>query len=142
MLTYNNNTVDNNIYDPKWSNIILFITPYCLFTGLISAYYGYWDTAISEVAVFTTSFLHWRNPQPGWYIVRILDITVVHISGAIHISAIWHSSSSEAFLLMVISIICFMFSMINNSYKHHISGWIFACTSNLLLTHKRTMITF
>ena len=125
------------IYDPEWSKTFLIISPSCLFTGITAAYYGYWFTGASEVAVFLSSYMHWRDPHPGWYIWRVVDITVVHISFGIHVITICNCPSSHAFISMMFAAICFAWSLRYNSYSHHAAGWFFSCLSNLFLTYKR-----
>lgn len=125
------------IYDPEWSKTFLIISPSCLFTGVTAGYCGYWVTGASEAAVFLSSFMHWRDPHPGWYIWRIVDITVVHISFGIHVWALWNCPSSRALIAMACAASCFAWSLRYHSYTHHAAGWFFSCLSNLLLTHNR-----
>ena len=125
------------IYDPEWSKTFLIISPSCLFTGITAAYYGYWFTGASEVAVFLSSYMHWRDPHPGWYIWRVVDITIVHISFGIHVITIWNCPSSQALISMMLATYCFAWSLYYNSYTHHVAGWFFSCLSNLFLTYNR-----
>lgn len=125
------------VYPLEWSKTFLIISPSCLFTGITAAYYGYWDTGLSEVAVFLSSFMHWRDPRPGLYIWRVVDITVVHISFGIHVFVILKCSSLQALLSMIFAAFCFAWSLRYNSYTHHAAGWFFSCFSNLLLTYSR-----
>ena len=122
------------MYHPYWNNIILRITPACLFTGIIAASLGQWPTAISEIAVFISSVLHWSNPVYYSY-RRSFDLFVVNTSLIIHIYTMWKTFAIAAFIVILLSISSFSWSLYYGSYKHHIIGWILACISNLLLAY-------
>ena len=126
-----------NVYNPTWNRIILRITPLCLITGMIAAFFGQNDTSLGEIAVFVSSVAHWRNPRP---FSRWFDISIVLISLIIHLLAMWTVGmmALSAFIFMMISIYFFFLSLNFGSYKHHVMGWIFACISNLLLIYIRT----
>jgi hypothetical protein len=128
-------------YDDTWNRTLLRITPACLLTGLIAAALGQWYTAVGEVAVFVTSQLHWRDPQPGSR-VRQLDLTVVTVSLAVHLQAIWAAEACAAFVAMAVAVVCFGWSLYSNSYPHHAAGWITSCISNLLLAHARYRLLY
>ena len=125
------------IYDPVWSKFFLRISPSCFITGIIASYYGYWGTCLAEVAVFVSSFMHWRDPRQGLYIWRVVDITVVHISFGVHVFVIWNCTSLNSLLTMLFAAVCFAWSLRYNSYTHHAAGWFFSCLSNLFLTYHR-----
>ena len=136
-----NNYHDYPIYDDVWCRTLLRITPLCLFTGLVAASLKHWITAISEIAVFISSQLHWRNPRHSSYL-RNIDIVVVQISLFVHLLAIWNAEAWNAFIAMTVAIMCFGWSQYRNSYPHHAAGWIISCLSNLLLARTRYLISF
>ena len=126
------------VYDSAWNRTLLRVSPSCLLTGLVAASLGQWDTAVGEVAVFSTSVLHWRNPVHGSR-ARMLDMVVVSVSLTVHLHAMWAvgTAAASAFVVMVVAMACFGWSLHRGSYTHHAAGWFISCLSNLLLASAR-----
>ena len=131
------NNTNHNAY---YNKIIISLSPLLLFTSLVAVSLKQVHIAVSEIVLFTTSQLHWRNPNHG-SLVRKIDIIVVHINLSIHLFAIWDKEAWHAFIVLCIGVMCFVWSIYRNSYPHHIAGWIISCISNLLLGYKTYLIS-
>ena len=120
-------------YSPNKSNYILWLTPYCLFTSLLTFYRQQYVISSSEFLLFLTSVIHWSNPSYGWK--RNLDMFISTVNLITHLYYIYISICNTAFYCAIITLIAFYISLNYSSYIMHSIGWIFACTGNIYLSN-------
>jgi hypothetical protein len=99
-------------------------------------YSRHWDTAAGQLAIAATSTLHWRVPKRGWR--RSLDMVVVQLNLALHFWAAYTGQAWCALELYFIAVAFFAWSLSQNSYVGHATGWTIAIGANVVLAMTRS----